>query len=194
MPKTQATPPIREQIIDAALQCATQKSWADVTLRDIATQAKIELSSLIEVFADKVDIIDAYGRRVDAQVAEVIHGQSMEDDTPRDRLFDVLMERFEIMNEDRAAVLSILNAVTLDPKQMVTSMPWICRSMGVMLDVAEIKSDGWTGALRVAGLSGVYLKVLRDWCKDESADLSATMASLDTALKHADRVAEALNL
>jgi hypothetical protein len=39
------------------------------------------------------------------------------------------------------------------------------------------------------GLGAVWLSALRAWEKNESEDLSATMAALDRALDQADRVA-----
>ncbi len=40
------------------------------------------------------------------------------------------------------------------------------------------------------GLTGIYLKVLKVWCDDESRDLSKTMAALDKALERGESVAD----
>lgn len=192
--KTQDIAAIKTQVICAALDMAARGSWRDVTMRQIAVKAGLDLADIIPLFADKTDILCAYGRQIDARVAESLNGQSMADDTPRDCLFDILMQRFEILNEDRAAVLSILDGVTSDPKQMVISFPWVCRSMGWMLELAGIDAHGWGGALRVAGLSLVYLKVLRDWIYDDSPDMAVTMASLDKALGQIDTIAATLKI
>jgi hypothetical protein len=44
--------------------------------------------------------------------------------------------------------------------------------------------------LRRKGLLGVWLWTLRAWERDDSADLAATMAALDTALARAGRAAQ----
>lgn len=194
MAKTQDIAALKSQIIRASLDLAAEKSWTDITMTQVAAQAHMDVADVMAIFADKTDILCAHGRAVDAQVAGALNGQSMADDASKDRLFDVLMERFDILNDNRAAMISILNSLTMDPKQMVISLPWLCRSMTAMLELADIPTSGWQGALRVAGLTGVYLKVLRDWIKDDSADMAATMASLDGALSRADQMAGYLKI
>ena len=70
--------------------------------------------------------------------------------TERDKTFDVLMGRFDRLNQDRDAVKSILKASCTDPKQLVIGMPNVARSMAWMLEACEIETQGWRGALRVA--------------------------------------------
>jgi len=43
------------------------------------------------------------------------------------------------------------------------------------------------GRLRVKGLSALYLSTLRVWFRDDSDDLSKTMAALDRGLSRIDR-------
>lgn len=185
---------MKSQVIQAALNLAAEKRWDEVSMTQIAVEADINIADIIPILADKTDILCAYGRQVDAQVAKNTNGQSVEGDSPRDRLFDVLMERFDVLNDDRAAVVSVLDSMTLDPKQMVVSLPWLCRSMTAMLELSDVPINGWKGAVRVTGLTGVYLKTLRDWVNDESDDMSATMASLDSALNRAGQIAEYLKV
>lgn len=185
---------IKSDVIQASLDMAAVQPWADVTMRDIAQKSGHDLAAIIMLFDDKGDILAARSRQVDAKTAENLHGQSMAGDSHKDRLFDILMERFDVMNDDRAAILSIMRGLPSDPKQAVLSLPFIARSMTWMLELAEIPTTGIQGALRVAGLSVVYLKVLRDWAKDDSEDMAKTMASLDKALGHAERVAGYLKI
>ena len=66
---------------------------------------------------------------------------------------------------------------------------WLCRSMSWMLEAAGMDTGGARGAMRVAGLSGVYLKTLKVWKKDDSPDLSKTMAALDKDLNRLEQFA-----
>jgi hypothetical protein len=58
-----------------------------------------------------------------------------------------------------------------------------------MLEAAGVSARGLTGGLRVQGLVGVWLYALRAWRKDQSPDLSGTMAALDRALQRAEQAA-----
>jgi ubiquinone biosynthesis protein COQ9 len=68
------------------------------------------------------------------------------------------------------------------------------RSMRWLLQAAEVDTSSLRGELTARGLVAVWLWTLRAWVRDESADLSATMAALDTALRRADRAAQWLRV
>lgn len=180
--------PLRERAVAAALDLASRMGWDMVTMTDIADKAHAGLADLSEIFDDKGDILVAYGRRIDKKVLENV-GDADPLTPERDRLFDILMERFDVLNEDREAVLSILRSFGSDPKQAVISLPHLGRSMAWMLEAAGIDTSGVKGAVRVAGLTLVYLNALRHWSRDDSADLSKTMAALDKSLSQAERCA-----
>jgi len=178
----------REKCVGYALALAAEKGWAEMSLRDVADKAGLSLAELHQHFEDKSDILIALGRMIDRKVLENI-GKGEEDASPRDRLFDVLMERYEVINHYRGGVVAILESFLPDPKQAVIGLPHLARSMSWMLEAADIDTGGIRGAVKVAGLTGVYLKVLKTWKDDESKDLSRTMAALDKALGRAEQFA-----
>ena len=112
--------------------------------------------------------------------------------TPRDRLFDVLMRRMDALQTDRAGVLRLLHDLPRAPLVAVFLAQRLPGAMAWMLEAAGLDAGGPSGALRAKGLGVVWLAGLRAWEKDESEDLSATMAALDRALDQADRVARML--
>lgn len=182
---------IKESIVLAALALAAERDWAQVSLRDIARKGKISLSALRGACEDKTDILVLIGRSIDRKVLEGLGTMS---GPPRDQLFDVLMQRFDVLQEDREAVSSILRSFLSEPKQAIISLPHLCRSMNWMLEAAGMETAGAKGAAKIFGLSVIYLKVLKDWMEDDSEDLSKTMASLDQMLSRADQVADRLGL
>ena len=58
-----------------------------------------------------------------------------------------------------------------------------------MLNTVGQPTSGLRGALRIQGLVAVWAWTLRTFERDESEDLSATMAALDTALGRAHEIA-----
>jgi AcrR family transcriptional regulator len=191
-PKTRQVP-LKERAVTAALELASRMGWDVITMTDIADKAHTNLAGLFEIFDDKSDILVAYGRRIDKAVLERA-GDADPSVPERDRLFDLLMERFDVLSEDREAVLSILKSFSSDPKQAVISLPHLGRSMAWMLEAAGIDTSGFKGAARVTGLAVVYLNALRHWSRDDSADLSKTMAALDKSLSRAERWASSFML
>ena len=179
---------VKETIVNHALTLAAEQGWAHVSLRDIVKEVDLTLAELHEHFEDKTDILVTLGRMIDRQVLDNI-GEGEEGGSPRDRLFDVLMERFEVLNKYRDGVCAVLDSFLCDPKQAVISLPHMARSMNWMLEAAGMDTGGIKGAVKVAGLTGVYLKILHTWKEDESADLPKTMAALDKTLGRVDSVA-----
>jgi AcrR family transcriptional regulator len=181
------------KIIEAALDLAAQKGWANVSLADIARGNKLSLADLHEHFGDKADILAGFSRMVDARVLEGL-GEIDSEALPRDRLFDILMERFDILNEYRPGLVSVLDSFKLDPKQFIIGLPHLCKSMSWMLEAAGMDTLGLRGAARLAGLSGLYIKNLRVWAGDESPDMGKTMAALDKDLRRAESLANSFGL
>ena len=178
---------IKEKIVLAALKCAAKDGWNKTGLADIAKAAKMSLSSLHEQFEDKADILAALERMIDKKVLAAA-GEGDASVPVRERLFDIMMERYDALNEYRTGLVSILDSFILDPKQAVISLPHLCRSMTWMLEAAGVETSGIPGALRVSGLTALHLKVLYTWKSDESEDLSKTMAALDRDLSRLEQL------
>lgn len=183
---------IKQKILVSALHLAVEQGWEYTTLRDIAEHAGVSASDLYDAIDDKSDILVILGRKIDKEIMGSIDLSDDGATNSRDRLFDIMMDRYEALNEYREGVVSILESFKYDPKQAVISMPHLCKSMGWMLEVSGIETAGIKGALKVVGLTGVYIKVLKIWAEDESADLSKTMSALDKALERAEKAANIL--
>ena len=179
---------LKEDVIQAALKLAAEKNWNDISLYKISVQAGYEETEVHALFDDKEAIVAAYVHKIDEQIAENFKDMAVDGEGERDRLFDVLMDRFDLLNEDKAAVLSIVNAVTLDPVQSVHVIPIVARSMTSMLGIAGVETDGFKGAVKIAVLTGIWLKTLRVWMNDDTADMAATMAALDKSLGYFEKI------
>ncbi len=184
---------IRRRAVRAALDLAAQRGWENISLHDISRVSDLSLAQLYDHFEDKADIIGAFARMIDKQVMEAAStpGEGL---SPRDALFDLLMERFDLLNEHRAGVCSVLRAYRFDPKEAFVALPHLGRSMGWMLEAAGIDTLGLQGTLRIIGLTAVYLKALKSWLDDDSADMGKTMATLDQALGQAEKFAQMFGL
>ena len=179
---------LKNKVIQSALALAEMHNWADVTFHQIVRHCDCNEADIRAIFDDNDAIISAYGREVDLRVEEAFANLSQSGESEKDRLFDVLMERFDILNENREAVISIVNAVTLDPRQSILSPPSVFKSMTRMVGIANIKSEGVRETLKITALTALYIKILRDWVNDDSTDMAPTMASLDKALSYFDKL------
>ena len=125
--------------------------------------------------------------RIDAEVLAGTPSSIDLEETPRDRLFDVMMRRYDALKPYRDALRALRRAGTRDPMLAIAMGPGLRRSMAAMLEAASVPSDGLPGALRQNGLLAIHYAVSRVFDHDDTPDLSKTMAALDNRLKTAER-------
>jgi hypothetical protein len=171
-------------LISAAFGQAALTGWRDLSLVEAAKDADLPLDRVRARFPAPGTILMRFGSLAD-QAA--LAGPATEP-LVRDRLFDLLMRRFDVVQQHRAGMLALLRVLPSMPILSLALSGATLRSMGWMLEAAGVSAQGLTGRLRVAGLTAVWLHALRAWKDDDSPDLSGTMAALDKALDQAERV------
>jgi AcrR family transcriptional regulator len=177
----------RSKAMRAALDLAQERNWGDIALADIAHAANLSLADLRREFACKTDIIRAFKSEVDAEVLARARPAG-EAQTPRDRLFDIVMTRFEVMQPYKPALKRIFAYLCCRPGEAALLLCSSLASQYWMLAGAGAKLDGPGGALRVTGLAAVYGKVFQVWLDDASPSLDKTMAALDKRLARGERM------
>ncbi len=173
---------------EAALRLAGTVGWRHVRLEEVADEAGVTLGDLRRVAADKTDLLARFIRHIDAEVLAEESGFRPEDSV-RDRLFDLLMRRFDALDPYKAGVDSAFQDTLRDPISALRIAPAGVQALGWYLEAAGESADGPIGALRLKGLAAVWLSALRAWFRDESADLSHTMKALDQGLARAEQAA-----
>jgi AcrR family transcriptional regulator len=171
----------RERIIQAFMQLLAEKPIEEIGLADIAERAGVTLAQLRGEFDSPLAILAAHWKEIDRQVLDGGDADVAEE-TPRDRLFDVLMRRLEAMTPYKPALRSLMRSALRNPGLALALNKLAVRSQQWMLTAAGIGVSGPKGMLRSQGLSLLYASVLRTWLDDDDPGLSKTMAALDQAL------------
>lgn len=177
-------------LIGAAFDQAALLGWAEVSVAAAARAAGLPLERARARFPGRSAVLLRFGVLAD----QAALAQPSDESSERERLFDMLMRRFDAMQPHREGILSLLRGLPFDPAAAALLYAANLRSMAWMLEGAGVPSAGLQGTLRVHGLLGVWLSTLRAWEQDGSPDLSATMAALDRALNRAERAAGWLGL
>ena len=170
---------IIEKGVHAALKLAETGKWGDLTLSAIASEAGLSLKDFHGV-ADKDDLSFAVERIFDAGMSE---GSFEADETPRTRIFDVIMMRFETMEDVRDGAMSYLrwrdrsvSGLALRLKARAATAKWALACSG--LD----KSSGLPRGVVITGLGWAIALAERAWKQETSPDMTRTMAALDAEL------------
>jgi len=175
-----------DRIIDAALACIARQGWRRLSLADIAAEAGLPILRVYRLFSSKPAILCGFFRRIDeAVLAEPPEGEP--DERPRDRVFDLLMRRFDALQPHRAALDVLARELPTDPLAALAAGAGLLRSMRWMLEAAGISAEGLGGVVAVKLTGAAYLATSRVWRRDQSPDLATTMAALDRRLRGIER-------
>jgi ubiquinone biosynthesis protein COQ9 len=172
-------------LVTAAFRMAGEDGWRTVNVAGAAREAGMSLVEARERFPSRDAILLRFGRLADqAALADASSQGSV-----RDKLFDLLMRRFDVLQTHRTGVKALLRFVPSHPRTGLLLACATRRSMRWMLQAAGVSATGPRGGLEVRGLMAVWLWTVRAWERDESEDLSGTMAALDNALQRAEQLA-----
>ncbi len=181
-----ATKPRRDKqarIVDAALKLAAERGWAAITLDDIAAAAKLDADEVYRLTPTKSAVLNAFVRRTDLAVLEGQPEEAEAEGTTHDRLFDVLMRRFEVLRPNREALGVLCRDLPRDPVTLAATLPQAHYSFGRMLEAAGVSTKGLRGLARIHAIAAVWLATQRTWFSDEGPDMARTMAVLDRNLR-----------
>lgn len=179
------------RVVKAALALAAKQGWRDTTLADIAAEAKVSLVELHATFRSKAAILKAFRDQIDEAVLAK-EDSELAPQPARDRLFDVMMRRFEALKPSKEGVRAIVRETWCDPVAVACGAPSVLRSMVWMLEAAGIGTTGVSGLLRAKGLAAIHASTLQVWLNDDTEDMARTMAALDRRLRRAENIATVL--
>ena len=173
-----------------ALQPCTspqREGGKSVTLALVAKQAKIPPDRLKKHFKAVPDLIPLIAEEID-RMALASMGKAT--GVAHDVLFDLLMARFDILQKNRKAILSIAQAAHRDRSLSCALARATFDGSYRLIDAARL--DKPPRPILAAGLSAIYSWAFYVWRKDESRDMGKTMAALDRTLRVAGKAAELL--
>ncbi|MCB2108739.1 MAG: hypothetical protein KDE14_13610 [Rhodobacteraceae bacterium] len=176
------------RIVRAALDEAAAVGWRQVGMDAVARRAGMTLGDVLMHVPTKGHIVARLADHIDMAMVKDAALPDRES-SPRDRLFEILMRRFDALQVHRDGIKALLKDAARDPGLAAMGLVRLSRSMAVALSAAGISADGLIGCARVHGLKLVQVSALRAWMNDDSDDMAKTMAALDKALNLAERAA-----
>jgi len=180
-------------VFETAFSLIAERGWRAVTVATITAASGLDKNTVFAIAPTKFALMDAFARHIDGGVL----AGGVEDDTQetaKDRLFEILMRRYDLLSPYRPGLRRLLSDLRRSPVDMLVLGPSLMRSMETMLAAAALETEGCKGVLRAKGLAAVHLSTLRTFVDDDSEDLAKTMAALDRALGRAEDYAGRLRV
>tara|TARA_Y100001970_G_C14234567_1_gene860948 strand:+ start:2251 stop:2793 length:543 start_codon:yes stop_codon:yes gene_type:complete len=177
---------IEKKIAENTLKKLHNKSWEKLTLEDVLDK-NIKKQKLIN---SKIDLLKILNRYVDNQLIQ--NTKTLESSSTKDMLFEVLMARFDILQENKVSFLKIFEAFKKSPKKIIKLFPSFLESMIVTAELAKFNVNGIRGTVRLKGLFIVYFITFYSWVDDKTSSLEKTMNALDKNLDQAEKLSKYL--
>ena len=156
-----------------------KKSWKVLNFEEVLKNNKnINIKS-------KIDLLKNINRYVDD--ALIIKMKKLEISSTKDMLFEVLMARFDILQQNRKSYLEIYKAFKKSPQYFIKLLPSFLESMIITAELAKYNVNGLKGTIRLKGLMMVYFATFFQWLEDKTTSLERTMTQLDKNLDQAEK-------
>jgi AcrR family transcriptional regulator len=179
----------RQVIVDALMDLAEKRAWREIEINDVAQAAHVSLAEFRDLFPSKGAVLGALSRQIDRQVLEGTT-EDLAGEPARERVFDVMMRRFDALAPYKEALRRIFRDLQYDPLSLAALNQVSLNSMRFMLAAAGINTEGPLGGLKLQGAVLVYSNTMRTWFEDDDPTLARTMARLDRELRRSERILE----
>lgn len=169
-------PDQKKRIVQTALNLAAKSGWEKLSLAAVAKKSGVKLKDIETHFSDAWDILlQAFA---DIQTGAEKSVKSALGHDWRENLLEILMTRFDLAEENKAAFAQLPPALLHDPRAAKKLLKPFYRTMKRLLDVAGLPKKSCQPAV-VAGFGAIYLSIAEVWLRDNTPDLSKTMSAAD---------------
>lgn len=169
--------------------------WQSIDPENLSQECDLDVLNVTGGLRNKVDLLVAFSKYIDATVAQSIDADLKDDQIPlRERLLEALLIRFEILAPYKPGIIKLMKALPNNPNFVLIGSKSLKLSMEATLAAVGLESRGIQGTIRVKGLCVIFLSGVCTWSKDNSEDLSATTRTLDERLKQAENIILGLGL
>ena len=162
---------------------------ADITLQEIQTKSKVKKFNLL--IKNKKDLLIKLNNYFDYKVSSKI--SNIENSNYKDMIFEVIMMRFDVLQENRKGIISIFNSFKSRPKLLFFLLPALLDSILIMVKSINLPIKGVLGQLKIKGIFVIYVSSFFVWLNDETIALDKTMTALDKYLDQANNILKFIN-
>lgn len=177
MPTSETMP---HHIMDSAMLLCAERGWRSLRMADIAAKANVDETEVRTIFADKNALLRFFYDSLETN--DIEHAP---EDSVRDRLFALMMERLDLATPHRAAIIK-MHHEGMPKVALCRAKKWLGK---LPKSVGATEGSG-LATLQTMALSAVWLMVIPVWFEDDSEDLARTMATLDEQLGNVESVWE----
>jgi ubiquinone biosynthesis protein COQ9 len=163
------------------LELAASKGWNALEAKTLAQMTALTVTTITPYLSQPCRLmkllVAVITRRASADVST--------EETIRDALFALLMARFDVLQEYRAAIITMPSWLRSRPAAAVALAAALPSQLHATLALAGVYP---ITPLHIVSVVAAYGQTLRAWQQDDTADLTKTMAMLDRQLGYLFKV------
>ncbi|WP_191059806.1 TetR/AcrR family transcriptional regulator [Geminicoccus harenae] len=185
----EAEPVTLRDPLDTALGMIAASGWRSFSLVELARELNVPLGEVYRQFPSRVAVLDRLGRRLDQRMLELA-AADLDDMSVRERLFELIMRRFDAMKPYRDVLVRLARESRGDLAVAGASLGNMTRAVAKIIDAAGIRGPGLLLAHNGVGL--LYLRLVRIWLQDDDPEQARLLAELDKGLARLEEGARRL--
>ena len=160
--------------------------WDKFSIEKLSTKENIPVRDLKVFFKCKYSIVDKFSIMIDKNIESKLRLEDFKDSSKKDILFELIMMRFDEMEEFKSSLAKILDVSKNKPLLASIITRNVMNTMDFFLELSNSYSNYAFDVLKKNFLFLIYSFTFKTWLSDNTADLSKTMAELDRLLSTAE--------
>jgi AcrR family transcriptional regulator len=178
-------------LLEIAFGLVAEVGWRRFSLVEVARRADVPLSEVYTVLPSREHLLRALGERLDRHMLDV-RPEELAELSPRERVFELVMRRFDAMTPFKDGLRTIGREAAFDPSVLLVSFFNLDRAAAWLLEASEAGLSGLRARAARRVVMAIYVRVFNVWLDDTTTDLARTLAELDKRLQQAELVARRL--
>ena len=169
-------------ILKKAFQIIEREGWEKFSLLNLSKEEKIEQKKVRLYFKNKDEVIDKFSIMIDSKVESKINFNDFKISSKKDNLFELIMIRLEEMQTYKIALIKIIDSAKKKPFLLSKISNNVMNTLDFYLELTSCYDNSAIDFFKKPTLFFIYSFTFNTWLKDETDDLSKTMAELDRLL------------
>ena len=160
--------------------------WNKFSIEKLSAKENIPVKNLKIFFKCKYSIVDKFSTMIDQNIESKLRIEDFKDSSKKDILFELIMMRFDEMEEFKGSLAKVLDASKNKPLMISIITKNVMNTMDFFLELSNSYNNYAFDLLKKNFLFIIYSITFKTWLSDNTEDLSKTMAELDKLLSTAE--------
>ena len=174
-------------LLKKAFEIIERDGWETFSLQNLSKQEKIKNEDIKFYFKNKNEIIDKFSTMMDSIVESKVNLDDFKISSKKDNLFELIMLRLEEMKNFKISLVKIIESAKKKPLLLKRISSNVMNTLDFYLELTSCYENTPIDFLKQNTLFFIYSFTFKTWLKDESDDLSSTMAELDRLLTFSEK-------